>query len=337
MADRFWVGGSGTWDSLNVLNWSLTSGGVGGATVPGASDAVIFDAASGSGTITLGINPTVQKITCTGFIGTLAFGTNTISLNSTGTIFTGSTTMTVTGTPLIICTSSSGVSRTISPGAVTEANSISFRISAGTGAFTVTSSQAVRDLDFTDGTNPTGYAGAFAATAITVYGSFKASTGMTQTAGGNGIIFAATSGPKTITFAGLTFNRPFTFNGVGGIWQFQDALTMGSTRALTFTNGTIQLKNGTTNVVGSFATSGTNQKFLQSTLQGSQATLSQAGGTVNANNLTIRDINTTGGATWNAFFSNGNVNNGNNTGWDFFVQLGRTIYTRRKNKVIFQS
>jgi hypothetical protein len=127
---------------------------------------------------------------------------------------------------------------------------------------------------------------------------------------------------------------PLTFNGIGGTFAFQDALTQGSTRAFTITNGTVQLKNGVTSTVGAFATSSTNQKFLQSTLAGSQATLSQASGTVNASNLTIQDINATGGATWQAFTTNNNVDAGNNLGWDFSTQIGRYIYTRRKNKRI---
>jgi len=84
---------------------------------------------------------------------TLAFGTGNITLSGTGTIFTGSTTCTVTGTPQVICTDSSATARTIAPGAVTQANSISFRITAGTGSFGITATHAVRDLDFTDGTN----------------------------------------------------------------------------------------------------------------------------------------------------------------------------------------
>ena len=124
MANRYWVtGGDGNWNS--TTNWSATSGGASGASVPGAADTATFDASSGSGTATLDISPTIQTLTCTGFTGTLAFGTNTITLNSTGTIFTGATTMTVTGTPLIICTATlTTTARTISPTAVTEANSI---------------------------------------------------------------------------------------------------------------------------------------------------------------------------------------------------------------------
>jgi hypothetical protein len=504
MAARFWVtGGTGNWNDTS--NWSATSGGASGASVPGSADTAAFDANSGSGTVTLDISPTIQTLTCTGFTGTLAFGTNTISLNSTGTIFTGATTMTVTGTPQIICTNNSATARTISPQAVTEANSISFRVTAGTGALTF-GAGAIRDIDFTDGTNPTGFSGSLSTFVVTIYGSLKASTGMTVTSSANIMTFAATSGTKTINTAGVTFDRVFTFNGVGGTWQLQSALTSGATRTctltngtldlagytlttgifssnnsnvrtlafgssgkivltatsgvifttgtfanltvtgtslvqainggagtrtltfgtgaiseansinfeitsgsdivslsgtggaarninfigftgtidipstkviygnldagnatsitgtsnitfaatsgtktiktngltygggfsfngvggtwamqdalsltgtLTLTNGTLQLKAGTTNTVGSFATSGTNQKYLQSTLAGTQATLSDVSGTNSLSYTTIQDIAATGGATWNAFYEQGNVDAGNNTGWYF--------------------
>jgi hypothetical protein len=266
-------------------------------------------------------------------VNTLVFG-STGTLTSTATVaainFTGSTTTTVSGAPLVIVNANTASTRTISPGAVTEANSISFRISAGTGAL-ATSAGSYRNIDFTDGTNPTGYAGAINNNAITIYGDYKASTGMSAT-GNNALTFASTSGTKTITLAGVVFDRPFTFNGVGGTWAMQDALTMSSTRALTMINGTLQLKSGTTSTVGSFVTSGTNQKFLQATTPGSQATISAASGTNSVSYLTIRDSNATGGAVFQAFTTNSNINSGNNTGWDFIFQVGRTIYTRRKNK-----
>jgi len=255
MAARFWVtGGTGDWNS--TTNWSATSGGASGASVPGSADTATLNASSGSGTITLDISPDIQTLTCTGFTGTLAFGTNTISLNSTGTIYTGVTTMTVTGTPLIICTNSSATSRTIIPTAVTEANSISFRITAGTGTLTINTG-GIRNLDFTDGVNPTGYAGALASSSITIYGDLKASTGMTVTAGTGGFTFAATSGTKTINTAGVTFDRPFLFNGVGGTFQLQAALTSGSTRACGLTSGTLDL-NGYTATFGSVSSSNSN-------------------------------------------------------------------------------
>ncbi len=41
-ANRFWVGsGAGNWN--NISNWSSTSGGIAGSTVPGILDIAIFD------------------------------------------------------------------------------------------------------------------------------------------------------------------------------------------------------------------------------------------------------------------------------------------------------
>jgi hypothetical protein len=153
--------------------------------------------------------------------------------------------MTVTGTPLIICTNSSATSRSITPTTVTEANSISFRVTAGTGTLTLNNG-GYRDLDFTDGTNPTGYGGNIVNSVISIYGNFKASTsGMTRTAGTGTYTFAATSGTKTIDTAGVIFDNPFTFNGVGGTFQLQAALTSGATRTVTLTNGTLDLASYT--------------------------------------------------------------------------------------------
>ena len=50
MAARFWVG-NGTWDGVSTANWSATSGGATGASVPTSADTVTFDANSGSCTI----------------------------------------------------------------------------------------------------------------------------------------------------------------------------------------------------------------------------------------------------------------------------------------------
>jgi hypothetical protein len=287
MASRYWVtGGTGNWNS--TTNWSATTGGVSGASVPGSADAVVLDISSGAGTVTLDSNITIQTLTCTGFTGTLAFGTNTISLNSTGTVFTGATTMTVTGTPQIILTDNSATSRTINPGLVSEANAISFRITAGTGNFTMTSANAyVLNLDFTDGVNPTGYGGSYISQFHGVYGNFKASTNMTASSGTGTLTFLATSGIKTITTAAVVFDRPFNFNGVGGTWQLQDALTSGATRTCTLTAGTLDLNNFTL-TTGIFTASGSTTRTI-------------AFGTgkivVTGNNATVCSTNTATGLT----------------------------------------
>lgn len=296
MANRYWVtGGTGNWNDTS--NWSATSGGASGASVPGTADIALLNASSGSGTVTLDISPSVLSMNNTGFPGTLAFGTNTISLVGTGTQYTGSTTMTVTGTPLIILTDSSATARTITPGAVTEANSISFRITGGTGTMSITTG-AVRDLDFTDGVNPTGYAGALQNAIPTIYGNFKASTGMTKVAGTGTFTFAATSGIKTIDTAGVTFDNPFTFAGVGGAWALQSALTTGSSRTITLTNGVLTT-NGYAITTGLFASANTNARTLN--LGASLVTLTGSG--------TAWNFATTTGLVFNAGTSSIVTNN----------------------------
>tara|TARA_R110002126_G_scaffold18123_1_gene69712 strand:+ start:6214 stop:8637 length:2424 start_codon:yes stop_codon:yes gene_type:complete len=263
-------------------------------------------------------------------------GANTLVFGSTGTltstvtvaatVFGGSTTTTVSGTPLVILNANTAATRTISPGIVTEDNSISFNITAGTGTVTLTTNHSFKNVDYT------GFTGIWGSGSPVIFGNLTLNPSpMSVTAGGT-VFFQSTSGTKTITTNAVVVDKSFTFNGVGGTWQLQDALTSGSTRALTIINGTLQLKSGTTSTIGSFVTTGTNQKFLQATTPGSQATISDASGTNSVSYLTIQDSNATGGAIFQAYTTNANINSGNNTGWDFIFQVGRTIYTRRKNK-----
>lgn len=83
MASRYWVtvAGSGTGNWSDTTHWSTTSGGVGLAAVPTASDDVFFDANSGTGTCTIDASSRVcRSIDCTGYTGTLAHGSG-ISLS----------------------------------------------------------------------------------------------------------------------------------------------------------------------------------------------------------------------------------------------------------------
>lgn len=359
---------------------------------------------------------------------TLDFGTGEINCSGTGVVWNTATVtnLTVSGTPVVNITSTGSAAITIFSGALSEANSISFNFTGGTYNLTFlgTSTHAARNVDFT------GYAGTLQAIGsnVIVYGNLTLSTGMSLTATSNNFIFGATSGTKTITSNGKTMDFPVTFNGVGGTWQLQDAMTLGSTRLATFTNGTVDLNGftltsgtgatatGTKNITfnggtlllsGSGATAwnnaqptnftttagtgtgaismtsasaktfvgggstyncnlnqggagnltitgsntfnnitnsvqpatilftaGTTQTVSDFTLSGtsgnlitidsttaSQFTLSKASGTVSVSYLDIRDSNATGGATWNAFTSNGNVDGGNNLGW-IFINVG---------------
>jgi len=356
MATYFWVGGTGTWSATGNTQFAITSGGVPTLLNPISGDVVNFDSNSGTGTCTtaagaittqcivntstlnfvLGANFTISNaftltagslslgsntLTCRNFLTnsantrTIDFGTGNITLTgSSMTIWTSptSTNLTTSGSRTVNCTSSSSTgTRTISTSSAagTESAQVNFNVTAGSDTLTIGSGCRTLDL--------TGFSGTLTNSARVVYGNLIISSGVTLNSGNNTTTFAATSGTQQVTTNGKTLNFPITQNGIGGTLELQDSLTMGSTRTFTLTNGTLRLKNGVTSTVGAFATSGTNQKFLRSTLAGSQATLSQSSGTVNATYLTIQDINATGGATWNARTDLGSKDISNNTGWNF--------------------
>jgi hypothetical protein len=242
-------------------------------------------------------------------IRSIAFGTGNITTTGTGTVWgtSTSTNFSFTGTPTVNISNNSATATAIQTAGMTEAQSLNFNFTTGTYTLTESTNNVYRSVNFT------GFAGTIGGTARTIYGSFTLSSGMTLTAATSVTTFAATSGTQQITTAAKTIDFPLTFNGLGGTFAFQDALTQGSTRAFTMTAGAVQLKNGTTNTVGSFVTSTTANKFLLSTTSGVQATISQASGTVSAQYLQIQDSNATGGATWNATNS---ADLGNNTGWN---------------------
>lgn len=269
-----------------------------------------------SGVITSNVNAT----------RTIAFGssgkficTRTAATSNAVDFYNATTAVTLTGTPLVEFTgnTSVGVGIGIQSNSGTPTNPLNVRITNGSGTFTFASGFGFGFIDLT------GFNGTLANSAMRVYGNFTVASTNTLSAGAATITFAGTSGTQQITTNGKTLDFPLTFNGIGGTFAFQDALTQGSTRAFTITNGTVQLKNGVTSTVGTLATSGTNQKVLQSTSDGSQATLSQASGNFNAQYLTVKDISATGNAKFNAL--NNCITQGNNSGWYFAPQLGRPL------------
>jgi len=315
MANRYWVGGSGTWDTTSTANWSSTSGGAAGASVPGIADVAIFDANSGTGTVTLGNTVSILRCLWTNFAG--SFDPSTFEINIVGdgasSLWTGGTTATFLAIPTVNFTYGGANSRTVSIGyTATFDRNINVNITAGSGTFTLSGTTHVSNL------NCTGFTGSLAGGNLHVTGNLTLDAGMSVAANTSTMFFPG-SASSVVTTNGVTIDRPMSLPsaGVGRVLTFADALTQGATRAFNWTAGTIKLKNGVTSTVGAFGTFGTSQKFLQSSVAGSQATLTQAGGVVNASYLTIQDIKAVGGATWNAFTNRRNIDDGNNDGWNF--------------------
>ena len=221
----------------------------------------------------------------------IAFGTGNITCTGTGTVWTTSTVtgLTTTGTQVVNVTSAGSTAITVTTGTLSEANSISFNFTGGTYTLSVAnlSSNSVRNLNFT------GYAGAasISSSGSVIYGNLILSSGMTVNSSGNGMTFAGTSGTQQITTNGKTIDVPLLFNGVGGTFQLQDALTMGSTRTATLTNGTLDL-NGNTMTVGTRFTTATGTKNL--TFNGGTLVCPDPN-TTSFNNATPTNFTTTAG------------------------------------------
>jgi len=185
---------------------------------------------------------------------TIAFGTGQISCTATGTPWDTQTVtgLTTTGTQVVNITYTGSTTITVFSGPLSEANSISFNFTGGTYGllFLSIAGYTARSVNFT------GYAGGVSVIASTIiYGSLTLSASMTLTSFTGGLTFGATSGTQQITTNTKTIPFPLNFDGVGGTFQLQDALTMGTSRSITLTNGTLNLNGQTlTFTAGSFIT-----------------------------------------------------------------------------------
>lgn len=284
MATKYWIGGTGTWDNTNDLNWSTSSGGSNDTTHPTSGDAVILDAASGGGTVTLGADIDVASITMGAFTGTLDFGatnptmatfngsgTGVRTLNmGTGTwTITGNnatvwnvgtiTNLTITGSGIIDCTySGSTGNRTFAHGIGSSVPN-NIKVSAGSDTFinNTTSPTYAGYLDFT------GFTGVWNTGTFNLTGNLILGAGMTTTSGTNTLTLNSTTS-QSITSNGVTIAGTaggITQNGVGGTVTLNDNLSIVSTKTFTLTNGTFNANNYNV-TCGIFSSSNSNTRTL---------------------------------------------------------------------------
>lgn len=235
MANRYWVGGTGTWNATNTTNWSETSGGAGGASVPTSADDVFLDANSGTAPYTVTAydnNGSIasrmcRNLDCTGFTGTL----NTDSK-------------------------------------------------------------------------------------IEVYGSLTLNSTMSLS-GANGIYnfhFKSTTTGNTVQPGGNSAQGRLVFNGVGGEWSLQGAVSVGgSNGGLQVLAGTL-ITNGYSMFIGREGISSTGTAVRSLQLGASTITISSGNFNISGSNVTVTHTGTlTCGAFSGATFAGGGGSYGNVT------------------------
>ena len=92
MANRYWVGGTGNWNTSNTANWSATSGGAGGASVPTSSDIANFTSGSGTGTVTITSTVSCASFYAENFTNIVIAGSNAYALNVSNSFTLGTET-----------------------------------------------------------------------------------------------------------------------------------------------------------------------------------------------------------------------------------------------------
>lgn len=230
MAARYWVGGAGTWSSGNTANWSATSGGAGGASVPTSADTPTFDANSGSGVVTF----TNGGVT----VGAATINNANIEL-SLGAAFATSGALTLTaGT---FTTNNYNVTAT----SLSSSNSNTRTINLGSS--TVTLSATAKPIAFLNSSGLTFNAGT---SSIVCSGA----TGWTFDGGGNTFY--------NVSFTGVTLGAPSmtganTFNNLSIAGRTSAGIASLNFDSNQTINGTLTLSAGTNATMRTFVRSDT--------------------------------------------------------------------------------
>lgn len=336
MADRYWVGGTASWDGTAGTKWSTTSGGAGGASVPTSADDVFFDSNS-TGTVTISAGNTGAKsINCTGFSGTI---TGTAQITVAGSV-TLSATMTYTHNAAVVFTGS---------GTLTTAGKTFSSVTINGSSANLTLGDALnistRTLTVTQGTFDTANyaitAGLFTSTGSSTRSISLGSSTVTLSSGvlfNNSVEFTFNAGTSSILCGGIEptfdgggqsfYNVSFTGTQIGvrsisGTNTFNNLTLNASASGVT----TLSLQNNQT-VTGVFTCSGSsvvNRAFIKSNIPGVARTLTV--NTLLADDCDFQDISIAGTATGTAPIRAGDC--GGNSGVVF--PAPKTVYFTTAN------
>lgn len=329
MALRYWVGSSGDWSDTS--HWSASSGGAGGASVPGSSDSVVIDANSSSSALSIVLTSTsitVQSITMSGAYLTTFDRAAGVS----------ATNVLVTSGPLRFSNAQS-------------VTSVSFRPSAGNLSQINQTAVPFIQLFLVSGT--VDLASDFKGSAITFFSGTFRSNGHDLTLSGSFTLTA--SAAKTLDISNSSVDVP-TWNGsaasgitltatgssITNLGYFHGAGL--SYNAVSMRSGGVHIAGSSTWItslslaagsivnfdassihsIGALNANGTSTAKikLRSVTSGTRFTLTKASGTVNTIYLDLVDSQAAGGAIWNTTSS---IDSGNNAGWTFLGPTTTTI------------
>ena len=246
MADRYWVLGTGTWNSTSTTNWSASSGGAGGASVPTAADNVFFDANSNvlatAFTVTMANTPRVcNDFTASGLDGVMTLAGTSIGLTVSGSLtfqatnftrtYTGTTTFNATTTGKTVTTNGVAFGATVTFDGVGGAWTLGSALNCG-----------VNSLTITNGTFDTSSISNYSVTAD----SFSSSNSNARTINLNASTVTL-GGTSPITF---TTSTNLTFNAGTSQINFTSSSLLFNTGGQTFHNVSFSQISGFTNISG---------------------------------------------------------------------------------------
>lgn len=325
----------GTWNASTA--WATTSGGTpASANYPLPQDtAIIENTGLNSGaSISFTNNPSLGTVNTSTRTLPMTFGISTNNLVIYGNLNLSSA-VTVTATTGSLTFSGYNKTQTITSATVSFANAFTvnnptvtvtladnltttsataFSVLSGTlnlSGKTLTSSlfsstgALVRNITFGGGT-------------IVTSGATFTASGSNFTTTGTGTISMTSASSKT--FAGGGYSYPTLNQGGAGALVITGANTFADITN-TVQPATITFPASTMTTVTAFSVSGTagNLITLNSSTAGTQAILTKPSGTVSVSYTSIKDLVGGGGAEWNSYLTNGNVDAGNNTGWNFVM------------------
>lgn len=316
---RYWIGGSGNWSDTS--HWSTSSGGSGGASVPGSSDDVVFDSNSLSSTSTITGDGSAKSIDTSAIGNLLSFSGilsiyGNVSLNSSTTLanlkIRGTSTFSANGASISqFGASVSGWTGTIDLGSDLTCGTISIGNNLGLTFNTNDYDITVNSYSKTFSVSSIGTLNLGSST-ITCYNWYITPfTTVTLNAGTSTILL---NGNGAFTGGGLTYATLSLMADT----TIKDSNTIGTLEVSA--GKTVSFEHGKTQVVNNFSLPGIAPNVvLQSDSSGSQWYISKSSGTVTLTHVSIQDSNATGGATWQA--GSFSINLGNNTGWAFVGTL----------------